>query len=119
MAERTGKKIQSCYIQYFPPPNARNDPGGTQPTAVTEDSKRGHTLHLLASGGAGVEGAWQEYLDWNSGGELPCDQLGRSVPRRAMPWTNVTSGEEINRYVILARSGVRPILFPRSEQRRG
>ena len=35
------------------------------------------TLHLLASEGAGVEGAWQENLDWNSRGELPCDQ-----PRR-------------------------------------
>ena len=40
--------------------NARNDPSGTQAAAVTEDSKWGHTLHLLASGGAGVEGAWQE-----------------------------------------------------------
>ena len=40
--------------------NARNDPSGTQPAAVTEDSKWGHTLHFLAGGGAGVEGAWQE-----------------------------------------------------------
>ena len=49
--------------------NARNDPSGTQPADVTEDSKWGHTLHLLAGGGAGVEGAWQENLDWNSRGE--------------------------------------------------
>ena len=42
--------------------SARNDPGGTQPADVTEDSNWGHTLHLLASGGAGVEGAWKEYL---------------------------------------------------------
>jgi hypothetical protein len=119
VAERTGKK--ALMFNIFRRRNAPNDPGGTQPASPppSRDSKWGHTLHLLASGGAGVEGAWQEYLDWNSGGELPCDQLGRSVPRRAMPWTNVTSGEEINRYVILARSGVRPILFPRSEQRRG
>lgn len=42
--------------------NARNDPSSTQAAAVTKDSKWRHTLHLLASGGAGVEGAWQEYL---------------------------------------------------------
>ena len=61
------------------------------------------TLHLLTSEGAGGEGAWQENLDWNSRGELTCDQTGRSVPRSAMPWTIVTSGDEINRCVILAR----------------
>jgi hypothetical protein len=77
------------------------------------------TLHLLAIGGAGVEGAWQENVDWNSRGELPCDQPGRSVPRSAIPWTIVTSGEEIPRCVILACSGVRPILFSWSEKRRG
>lgn len=77
------------------------------------------TLHLLTIGGAGVEGAWHENLDWNSRGELPCDQPGRSVPRSAIPWTIVTSGEEIPRCVILACSGVRPILFSWSEKRRG
>ena len=41
------------------------------------DSKSGHTLHLLTSAGGGVEGAWQENLDGNSRGELPCDQPGR------------------------------------------
>ena len=49
--------------------NSRNDPSSTQAAGVTEDSKWRHTLHLLASGGAGVEGAWQESLDWNSRGE--------------------------------------------------
>ena len=77
MAERTGKKSQVLMFNIFRRRNARNDPGGTQAAAVTEDSKRGHTLHLLASGSAGVEGTWQEYLEWNSRGELPCDQLGR------------------------------------------
>ena len=60
VAERTGKKGRVLMFDIFRRRNARNDPSGTQPAAVTEESKRGHTLYLLASGSAGVEGAWQE-----------------------------------------------------------
>ena len=60
VAERTGKKGQVLMFNIFRRRSARNDPGGTQPADVTEDSNWGHTLYLLASGGAGVEGTWQE-----------------------------------------------------------
>ena len=95
----------SAMIQEAPRPPARR-------RAETANWVTLCTLHILTSEGAGVEGAWQENLDWNSWGELPCDQPGRSVPRSAIPWTIVTPGEEIHRCVILARSRSGRTFFP-------